>query len=545
MSDFAAAARRLSGLYPRAEIARAAAAPAADRPLESYRDDPAGFARDVLGVEYTADQTRIARALPGRVKINSGHSLGKTHLAASLCLWWHYTRDPGVVITTAPTERDVVDLLWTEIRLQHARARRELPRRFPGPRDPAMFHHDAHWAKGYTARKGESWQGRHLPNMFFVFDESEGIDPPYWTTTNTMYRPDAGDAWFAIGNPTTTSSQSYLEDIASAPGGGPKWKLFTLSALDHPNVAAGLRGVPPPVPGAVTLGQVEQWVKDWTTPVPREEDRLPGDLEWPPGSGAFVRPGPTFKARVLGVRPTEGVDTVWSLEAWESACRAKWDPRECWHREFGVSVGVDSSGYGDDDQCFHVRSGPLSLHHESRNGWSPAKAAGRVKQLCEQWAAWYNGLAHTPTRPPLAPQDVDVVFEFDGGFGLGVHSHGGPEWPRWRGVTVGSRSDRTTPDGRPVYANTRAQLWFEAAALARAGWVDLSRLDPETRDRLRVQLTTPYYEIRPDGSRLVEPKKDVKERLGRSPDDADALILSHAPAAGWAPTVVTRPDPRE
>ena len=144
----AAALRRVYG--GRRVSMAVAALPAADRAADvarSYRDDPCGYAREILKVNLTPDQSDILRALtqaPGRVKVNSGHSVGKTFLAAVAVSWWFDTRDPGVVITTAPTERDVVDLLWTEVRLQRARA--GLPSRFAGPRAPEMFDHDGHWA---------------------------------------------------------------------------------------------------------------------------------------------------------------------------------------------------------------------------------------------------------------------------------------------------------------------------------------------------------------------------------------------------------------
>lgn len=533
--DAARLARHLKRLYPRAQIAAVAHAAESRVNYARYRDDPCGFAADVLGVALTADQQDIARACaardrgPRRVKVNSGHNVGKTYLAAVLVLWWFYTRDPGVVITTAPTERDVKHLLWTEVRILRRRAVQPLPPFFVGPKDPQMFDHDEHWAVGYTAAKGESFQGRHRPSMFFAFDEDEGIDALYWLTTNTMYQPDPDmdHLWFAIGNPTTTSSQSYVEDNATAPGGGPKWTLYSLSALNHPNVAAQLAGRPVVVPNAVTLGQIEQAVKDWTSPVPADDQTKTDDIQWPPGSGKFVRPGPNFKSRVLGVRPTEGVDTVWSGVAFAEACKPRWSPHDCWVRGYGVTVAVDPAAYGDDDTAIHVRTGPLSLHHESHNGWGPDDTAPRVKQLCVHYAEWYNSLAQMD-RPPISHKDVRVVIEFDGGYGVGVHSHAGPGWPNWRGVSAGGAADVLDPMGRPMYLNARSQWWCESAKLALAGRMDLSRLPPDVLAKLRVQLLAPYYEVVPGRGRLVEAKKKTKERMsGRSPDDADALVISH------------------
>ena len=531
-------ARRASALYTKAEVARFTASdPEGLPPLESYANDQCKFVRDVLGCKPTPDQERIAAALPGRVKLESGHNVGKSFWMACTLIWWFYTRPISVVVCNAPKLEHLRDVLFAEVRMLIGGARRPLVDYFVGPKAPEMYDHPDHWAKGYTTSKGESYQGRHRENMLFLFDEDEGIDPVYWTATGTMYQPDRGHAWLASCNPVTTATQSYLESMLTAPDGNPKWRLFTISALDHPNVKAELAHEPVPIPNAVSIGQVNQWVKDWTTAVNADEDRQAGDVEWPPGSGLWHRPGPNFKSRVLGLRPTEGVDTVWSAAAFDLACRPKCDPRDCWRWHYGVTVGVDPAAYGDDDTALHVRTGPLSLHHEAHNGWGPDRTAARVVDLCKHWSAWYNSMAEND-RPRLRPEDVVVNIEFDGGYGVGVYSHR-KHFTKWRGVTAGSKSEKLDPvTHRPMFANFRSEMWFAAADRAKGGGMDLSRLAPDTLAKLRLQLLAPYYEVRPDSSRIVEPKKDVKERIGRSPDDADGLIVCHADVPNFVPTVV-------
>ena len=45
---------------------------------------------------------------------------------------------------------------------------------------------------------------------------------------------------------------------------------------------------------------------------------------------------------------------------------------------------------------------------------------------------------------------------------------------------------------------------------------------------LASQLAAPSWKLQ-SGRILVEPKDAIKKRLGRSPDDADALLLAYAP----------------
>jgi hypothetical protein len=574
--DLANLAARIRAVYPR-ELVEAVLASPPPVQFHKYRNDPVGFIREVLGVTLTADQKEIAEAAKrgGRIKVNSGHGIGKSFVAACLALWWFYTRDAAVIVTTAPTERDVIFILWTEIRLLHRKSKVPLPEFFIGPRAPEMFDNEEHWAKGYTANKGEAFQGRHRESMLFIFDEAEGLDPVYWDTTTTMFQKDMDHLWVAIGNPTTTSSQSYLEDLAVDLNGEPKWKIYTLSALNHPNVIAQLNGLPPPVPNAVTLGQVEDWFGQWCTLVPKE-DRKPTDIEWPPiqacktckgqpgdwkfnselqgacpeclgvgliGGGRIYRPGPSFQSRVMGLRPGAGVDTVWSMDVWNLAVNPRIPSidrlRAAWGGRSGVAIGVDPAAVGDDDTAMHVRIGPVSVHHESHNGWGPDESAGRLKELSREWSSFYNALA-IGDRPQLEPEDVRVTIEGDGGFGVGVYSHRG-NFRRWGLANAGSSATMIS-NGKPIYANCRAQWWCESAKVAAAGGMDLSRLPADVLNRLRIQLLAPYYWLLPGGARAVEPKKDVKGRLKRSPDDADSLILSHYEVKSFMPSVIGASD---
>ena len=542
--DPAKLARRLDTFLSRGRrSALPTAAPGVSyaRPLESYRDDPVGFCTDVLGVTLTLDQEAIVRQLPGRAKVNSGHSLGKTMLAACASLWWFYTRPKSVVITTAPTEKDVIDLLWMEIRILHGKAKRPLPDFFAGPKSAEMFENEEHWAKGYTARDAVSFQGRHRASMLFIFDEAEGVAAHFWEVTNTSYKDGYDHGWLAIGNPVTTGSQSYVEDRAKNLDGTPKWKLFSLSALNHPNVVAELAGKPAPIPNAVSVNQIDGYVADWCDRIDPSEKRE-NDFEWRPGSGNWYRPGPQMLARAMGIRPEGGIDTVWGMAVWRSACTPKYTPEFCWTHRHGLTVGVDCASYGDDYTCIHVRSGPLSLHHESRNGWPPRRIADRIKELCVEWAAWYNAQGDPRIgRPPLQPADVRVAVELDA-IGADVLDHcttpNGGQFGAWGGLKVAEASDDLDQLGTPKYANKRSEIWFTGAHLAATGGMDLSRLPQDVLRRLEDQFLTPSYKTLPAGTRQVEAKADIKKRLKRSPDDADSLLVCYSETSLWAPSLI-------
>ena len=501
-----------------------------DRPdLGRYRLDPVGYARDVLGITLWQPIAAALLALlepPYVVDVDSGHGVGKTHGAAVAINWWYDTRHPAaVVITTAPTLRDVVDLLWTEIRLQRRHARIPLADDLQ-PSAPEMRSSEEHYAKGYTARKGESFQGRHRRNMLFVFDEKEGVEGTYWTATKSMLRPGSGDAWLRIGNPTTTTSVAYQERRTCRPDGAPACHLVRLSSLDHPNVAAGLRGEPPPVAGAVTAEQVEQWVGDWCDPVGPGDER-PTDITW---KGRTYRPGPIGEPRILGLRPSAGTFGVWSEALW--ALTGATEPAIP-VTSFPV-IGCDCANYGVDFTCFHVRCGAVSLAHEAYNGWSHDRIASHLIDLCRTWAAWATARRDAKLAP-VDPKTLQIRLD-DDATGRAVST-----LVARQGHTVLRLNAQRLPMRPDLYPNLRSELWFVVPKLAALGLVNLSRLDRAARQRLELQALAPEWWPDTAGRRVVESKDDLRkpERMGRSPDDMDALNLAYYPLeAGGLSAVV-------
>lgn len=407
----------------------------------------------------------------------------------------------------------MIDLLWTEIRLQRQRA--GLGADFIGPRAPEMRTSDEHYAKGYTARLGQSFQGRHRERMLFIFDEDEGVDPLYWQAANTMFKPEAGNAWLCIGNPTTNTSQSALEEFATDGAGNPKWNVIRLSALDHPNITG--RG--PQIPNAVSRAQLDTWIADWTDPISAAE-KTALDVEWPVGSGQWRRPGPIGESRILGRRPSAGTYGVWSDALFASACAAIIEiPADTL-----PEIGCDVARYGDDYTTMHVRCGPVSLHHERANGWSTVQTAGRLQQLAREYADWINA-RRNPAAEPIKPQQIPIKVD-DDGVGGGV-----TDILRANGNNVVPVNAGSTPRRPADYPNRRSELWFDVADMARKGRISFARLDRQTQQRLRQQCLAPTWELDTAGRRVVEPKKKTKEKLGYSPDDMDGLDLAYAPGS--------------
>lgn len=503
---------------------------------DSYDGRPVAYAHERLKVFLTPDQERILALLterPHRVLVPSGHNTGKTFLAAVAISWWFDTYDPGAVFTVGPRMDSQEETIWGEVRRQRARA--GLPDYFIGPRAAEMRTSTEHWAKAFTAAKDASLTGRHFRRMLFIFEEAIGVDPIWWEVIMTMFDPSLGHAQLCIFNPTDTESQAYREDIycEETDGGAPRWHRVRLSALNHPNIASQLGGGPKIIADAVSLEMVAKNIRDMCTPVTNLEDVRRSDIEFPPtgstadlseylGKNRFWRPGPEFQARWLGQWPDTG-NGVWSPSLWEM-CFPEVEPALPLHRL--PEIGVDCSmGKGQDYFALHCRWGAVSLYHETANTMDAVQIQARVQLACERMAAEYNARL-APQAARVSPKKVLVRID-DDGTGNAIAAH--MKRDGWTVQLVSVARQSTRPDLYPIM---RDEAWFASAEKAAAGLVCLSRLDKHTLARLRTQLLAPTWELDKKGRREVEAKEDTKEKIKRSPDDADAMNLAYLDLTG-------------
>lgn len=480
---------------------------------ERYQDDPAGYARDILHVEWTPKQVEIAESVRDnpRTMVKASHTVGKTFVGGGIVNWHYDCFRPSTTLTTAPTDRQVRGLLWREIRLQRA-GRGDLL-----PKAASMSDADDHYALGYTASSDAAFQGVHEHHLLILADEAVGIALPIWEAIDGMLSSGDGNRFLAIYNPTDASSAAYAYETAR------NTNVITVSALDHPNIAAQLAGLPKPYPKAIDLSWIEDHVyaSDWCTPI-NAEDHLSTDIEWPPGSGEWFRPGPDFESRVLGRWPSQAFGSVWSVGAFEAACdMANQQPEPT---DIPCEIGCDVARFGDDRTVIHVHRGPVSLYHESHNGWGTDQTNGRLKELANE----YGQRCGVDGRQIMVKVDDDGV-----GGGVIDHRDG------YSFVGIGAGSSAIEPER---YPNRRSELWFAVANRAlRPGGLDLTRLPLRVQQELRRQALAPSWKQNGQGQRVVEPKADTKKRLNRSPDDMDALNLAYAfapPAAGASVDVV-------
>lgn len=170
------------------------------------------------------------------------------------------------------------------------------------------------------------------------------------------------------------------------------------------------------------------------------------------------------------------------------------------YRRSAAVLGVDTSGHGSDKTEMVRRQGPVVF---------PKKEFGDVDSL---YLANQIVLEHRAHR-------LDAVFvDCTGGYGLGVvdslrNMLGGE-------VLIYEVNFSSKANDNDHYFNKRAEMWDLMGK-----WVSTAYLPND--DTLCKDLTNVRYEIY-NGRLKLEDKKNVKQRLGRSPDTADALALTFA-----------------
>jgi hypothetical protein len=122
--------------------------------------DPLLFATNILGANLWEREVEILHSIQHhrRTAIKACHGVGKTFTLAHAVLWWLARYDDGIVLTTAPTKRQVETQLWSEIHRVAAR----LERSFPEINLTQLkFRGEHNFALGLSTNRADNFQGYH------------------------------------------------------------------------------------------------------------------------------------------------------------------------------------------------------------------------------------------------------------------------------------------------------------------------------------------------------------------------------------------------
>ena len=142
----------------------------------TYAKKPVKFAQHVLQ-RPTLAETAATSSTPSQITEKSpsdpATAAGKTFTAAVAVLWWLMSYDNAIVITTAPSERQVKELLWREIRQLYMPHRDIIGGKLTRTR---LDFAPNRYAYGFSTNTEDRFQGFHSGNILVIVDEASGVD---------------------------------------------------------------------------------------------------------------------------------------------------------------------------------------------------------------------------------------------------------------------------------------------------------------------------------------------------------------------------------
>lgn len=313
------------------------------RQLRRYRDEPAKFVREVLSVEPDLWQAEALSALANsnRVAIRSGHGVGKTALESWAILWFLFTRPFCKVPCSAPTIRQLYDILWSELSKWIKRSPMLEDLFIWSKTKLVMKAAPERWlAIARTAARPENMAGFHDDHLLFVLDEASGIDDAIFEAIEGALTG-SDNKLLICGNPTRNSGffkRAFYEDR----------ELYTtlkVSSIDS---------------GRVSDDYCQRLIKQY-------------------GADSDV-----VRVRVLGEFPKTEADGLIALELVEAATN-----REPVYLGELV-IGVDPARFGDDETVIQPRIGNTALEFEHYRKADTMTTCGRVLHKTQELMKRFN-----------------------------------------------------------------------------------------------------------------------------------------------------------
>lgn len=210
-----------------------------------------------------------------------------------------------------------------------------------------------------------------------------------------------------------------------------------------------------------------------------------------------------IRVRVRGMFPRTGTHQLISSEDVQEARRR--DPG--YIASDPLIAGLDVARFGDDRSVLLARRGrdARTIPRKEWRGINTMELATQVAQWCRE----------------MKP---DALFVDIGTFGAGVYDRLIQlNIPNVYGINFGGAPSTAEFNGVTVrVANPRAGMWTNMREWLKYGAI-------EDDGDLEEELTAVQYGLAgAENSVMLEPKEMVKDRIGRSPDHADALCLTFA-----------------
>jgi hypothetical protein len=486
--------------------------------------DPRGWIERKLKAKLWSGQRLVLDSIAANryTVVPSAHDLGKSFLAAAVACQWIEEHELGeaFVVSTAPTSAQVVAVLWRYIEEMHRKAR--LTGQINMGRIPEWKIGKA--LVGYGRKPADydeaGFQGIHCRYPLIVVDEAAGIPGQLWVAVDALATNENARV-LAIGNPDDQNSPFRAMCF---PGSG--WNIVRLDGLRSPNfseheVRAASNLPPPNQTGDLYGYMVDNGIEFTNEKIPYDLSQLLLSPRWvaermlswgvSKDSDGTWSTSPLWDSRVRAQFPSDSSDAGVIPLSWVEASVARWKQ---W-KESGVPdveligrrvFSCDVARYGDDDTVVAERIGHTFINVDHYSQQDTQTTALRLASRLTKYAGSYAV--------------VDVI-----GVGGGVVDRLREMEHEVVSFNSASKTDMMDHSGEFSFPNTRSAAWWNLRNL-------LDPSDPATDlcipddEILIAELTAPKWKVGSGAKIMVEPKEETKKRLRRSPDSADAVVMS-------------------
>ncbi|MYK60625.1 MAG: AAA family ATPase [Chloroflexi bacterium] len=449
-----------------------------------WRRKPVLFAKEYLSVNPWKKQQEILSAISNhnRVAVRSCNGSGKTFTAALATIWWLMTHDEAIVITTAPTERQVQNLLWREIRGIYLKNGDLIGGKITSTRLELSSNR---YAFGFSTNTTERFQGFHNENLLIIVDEASGVKEPIFDAIRSCLTT-ANAKLLMIGNPQNLSGTFYDAFHKTRS----QWETIHISAFDTPIFTREIAAHEPPPPGILT----KEWVDEIAGFAGEENSR--------------------YQIHVLGEFPSQADDTLIPLKWIEQAADRHFDPDD----EHDTVMGLDVARFGDAKTVAIVRRGAAVVEMREFPSAELMETTGRAQELATE-------------------HDVKTIFVDQVGIGAGVEDRLKELGiTRVVGVNAGLKASNSER-----FSNLRAEMFHGLRQRFADDDIAIPN-DPE----LISQLASLTYTYTSRGQLQMQSKEQIRNSGLPSPDKADALTLAFtAPEPPPEPELFAFPLTRE
>lgn len=445
--------------------------------LKAWRNSPLLFVTECIGATPSSQQAEALKLLPTtkRLSIRSGHGTGKDAFASWAILWFSSTRTYPKVACTAPTARQLSDVLWSE--LSKWLRKSIIKDEFVIQKDK-IFYKEApkEWwiralspsVKASKEDQAETLAGLHNEHLLIIVDEASGVpDPVYVPLEGAMTQED--NKVILIGNPTKNTG--YFHETQFLPALAKSWKRLHWDSRKSTNVSVEM--------------------VDYFRLKYGEDSNI-------------------FRIRVEGNPPLDEDNTFIPL-SWAIQCIGnEIEVAEDWP----LYLSVDVARYGEDDSIILPRKGNRIDTWEKFNGIHTVELARHIVRTYQEKDA--KGVA------------VDGI-----GVGGGV-----VDWLKHDPRGIGERevvevNSYDAANDNTKHYRLREELWDEVKTKCRNKKysfpdeeIKIAGVDIHIGHELANELASLKYFFAKNGAIQLESKMDAKKRGIVSPNIADALALS-------------------